>query len=176
MTLQDNSQIRAVQPEDAAAITAIYNHYVLHSVATFETASVDPTEMASRIRDTQRRPWLVFERDGVVAGYAYACPWKERQAYSRTVETTVYVAHGQGGKGIGKALYEALIALLRQQGIHAALGGISLPNAASIALHDRLGFSHVGTLREVGYKQERWVDVGYWEMLLSSAPPNGGEV
>lgn len=166
MTSHETSPIRAVRPEDAAAIAAIYNHYVLHSVATFETDPVTATEMAKRIDDLQRRPWLVYELDGLLTGYAYACPWKERAAYSRTVETTVYVAQDQGGKGIGKTLYGILLGLLREQKMHAAIGGIALPNAASIALHERLGFVQVGTLREVGYKQERWVDVGYWELLL----------
>jgi len=155
--------IRPATPSDAAAIVAIYNPYVAGTIITFETAPVPEEEMAGRIRRIQETYlWFVFEQGGAVLGYAYASQWKSRHAYRFSVETTVYVAQGQQRKGIGRRLYQTLLPELRARGFHTALGGISLPNEASVALHEACGFRWVGTLPEVGWKLERWVDVGYW--------------
>lgn len=159
--------IRAATADDAAAIVAIYNHYIATTTISFEERPVAPDEMAGRIRDvTARLPWLVFEDDGAVLGYAYATAWRVRSAYRFSAETSVYLAPGQGGRGIGTALYKALLARLREQGVHMAIGGIAQPNPASVALHESLGFEKVAHFKEVGRKFERWIDVGYWELRL----------
>jgi phosphinothricin acetyltransferase len=163
--------IRACVAADAAAICAIYNPYVLETVITFEEEPVSTAEMARRIGEVATRfPWLVAEENGEIVGYAYATPWKARSAYRFSVESTVYVARGHMGRGVGTALYRALIDALRMLGVHCAVGGIALPNAASIALHEKLGFEKIGQFVEVGRKLDRWVDVGYWELILSDAP------
>jgi phosphinothricin acetyltransferase len=158
---------------DPAAIAAIYAPYVRDTVITFEETPPDATAMAQPIAAVQQLslPWLVAERDSAIEGYAYATRWKERSAYRFTVETTVYVASHAHRRGTGARLCAALLARLDALGIHAALGGIALPNPASVALHERLGFVHVGTLREVGFKLGRWVDVGYWERRPTRPSP-----
>lgn len=160
--------LRAATPEDAGAIAAIYNHYIATTTISFEERAVTDEEMAQRIRDLSAvLPWLVREdHAGRLTGYAYATRWRVRSAYRFSVETSVYVAPGQGGQGIGSALYTALLAELRQRGVHMAIGGIAQPNPASVALHERLGFVKVAHFSEVGRKFERWIDVGYWELKL----------
>ena len=111
-------------------------------------------------------PWLVAEQAGTVHAYAYASPWKARSAYRHTLEVTVYVALGRERRGLGRALYGELERRLVAAGTHVLLGGIALPNDASVALHERLGFVQVGRLREVGLKFGRWIDVGYWQKTL----------
>ena len=111
-------------------------------------------------------PWLVAEQTDQVIGYAYASKWKERCAYRYSVESTVYLDPSFTGQGIGTKLYEALLAILQRNSIHIVIGGIALPNPASVALHERLGFNKVAHFKEVGYKFNRWVDVGYWEASL----------
>jgi len=160
--------VRSASAADAAAIARIYNHYVRHTVITFEEEDVGADAMAGRIAEVQAQslPWLVAELDGAVVGYAYASRWKARSAYRHSVETTIYLEPGREARGLGTTLYSALLPLLRARGIHVAIGGAALPNAASVALHRKLGFEPVGTFRQVGFKQGRWVDVGYWELLL----------
>jgi L-amino acid N-acyltransferase YncA len=159
--------IRACHSSDASRICEVYNHYVRETVVTFEDEPVSEAEMAQRIADvTQRYPWLVWEQGGVAVAYAYATPWKARSAYRFSVETTVYVAPGFARRGLGTALYQALIAELKSRNVHCVVGGIALPNDASIALHEKLGFSKIGQFEEVGWKLGRWIDVGYWELVL----------
>jgi len=159
--------IRACQPSDSSQVCVIYNHYVRETVVTFEEEPVADGEMARRISEvTERLPWLVWDQGGAIAGYAYAAPWKPRSAYRFSVEGTVYVSPGFTRRGIGTQLYQALIADLRGRSVHSILGGIALPNPASIALHEKMGFSKIGEFREIGYKFGRWVDVGYWELVL----------
>lgn len=160
--------IRDAQARDAAAIAAIYNHYIVHTVVTFEEETIDATEMSARMADVASAglPWLVAEIDGRVAGYAYATKWKGRSGYRFTAETTVYLDPEFTGRGLGRALYAQLLPALRTRSIHSVLGGIALPNPASVALHERIGFRKVAQLREVGFKFGRWIDVGYWEMEL----------
>ncbi len=162
-----NDRIRAALTEDAPAICAIYNHYVETTTVSFEEAAIDAREMERRILDvTSKYPWLVYVAAEGILGYAYAGAWKSRSAYRETVETSVYVDMSARGRGIGKALYAELIPALRALGLHAALGGIALPNEASVRLHEAFGFSKVGQLVEVGIKFGKRVDVGYWELLL----------
>lgn len=160
--------IRHVTSEDAAQICEIYNHYVLETVVTFEEVAVPVAEMTRRISDiTARLPWLVWEEGGAILGYAYASPWKARAAYRHSVEASIYLPPHQTRRGIGTSLYKALIEELRTRNIHAVIGGAVLPNPASVALHERLGFRQVAHFREVGFKFGKWVDVAYWQLLLS---------
>jgi L-amino acid N-acyltransferase YncA len=159
--------IRPALASDAQAMADIYNPFILGTTITFEEEAVTPQEMASRIRAVlPALPWLVIEVQGSVVGYAYATPWKTRSAYRRTVESAIYMDPSQAGQGLGARLYEALLGDLQQLGVYAVLGGIALPNEASVALHERLGFEKVGQLKQVGWKLQRWVDVGYWEKRL----------
>jgi L-amino acid N-acyltransferase YncA len=159
--------IRFCQPSDASPIAQIYNHYVRETVITFEEQPVSTPEMAERIAEVMASlPWLVWEQGQSILGYAYAAPWHERSAYRFSVESTIYLAPDCAGRGIGTQLYQALMADLRSRKIHCALGGIALPNPASVALHEKVGFVQIGHFREVGWKLGRWVDVGYWELLL----------
>jgi len=159
--------LRQGTPQDAAQICDIYNHYVRETTVTFEEAPVSEADMAQRIADTvSRLPWLVWEEGTVILGYAYAAPWKARAAYRHAVEASIYLAHSATGRGLGTKLYEALIADLRQRDIHCVIGGAALPNPASFALHERLGFSKVAEFREVGFKFGRRVSVAYWELVL----------
>lgn len=160
--------LRAATAGDAGALAGIYNHYILETVVTFEEAAIDAAEMQGRIAEVQGQnlPWLVAEEQGVVLGYAYAGKWKGRCAYRYSVESTVYLAPGATGRGLGRQLYDALLAELKARGIHVVIGGIALPNAASVALHEACGFVPTGRFSEVGYKFQRWVDVGYWQKTL----------
>lgn len=158
--------IRPAVPADAAAICRIYNHYVAATVITFEEEPVSEAEMARRIGEVTSKPlpWLVAEDAKAVVGYAYATAWRPRSAYRFSVESTVYLDAAATGRGVGRSLYEALLGDLRTRGVHCVLGGIALPNPASVGLHEKMGFKKVGHLEEVGFKHDRWVDVGYWEL------------
>jgi L-amino acid N-acyltransferase YncA len=160
--------IRSASEPDAARIAAIYNHYVANTVVTFEEEPVSAPDMAARILAVQGQglPWLVAERAGQVIGYACAARWKTRSAYRHSVETTIYLEQGCQGRGIGKSIYMALLSILKDLGVHAVIGGAAMPNAASVALHEKLGFEHVAHFRQVGFKQGRWVDVDYWQLLF----------
>ena len=164
--------IRPVRPGDAPAIAAIYNHYIERTTVTFEETAVSGVEIAARIaRIARAYPYLVAETDGAIVGYSYADRWHERCSYRLSVETTVYLAAERTGAGIGTALYSRLLEALETAGFHCAIGGIALPNPASVALHEKLGFERVALFREVGRKFDRWVDVGYWQRLLGGAAP-----
>lgn len=160
--------LRPVHADDATAIAAIYNHYVLTSTVSFEEMAVDASEIAQRITGVAAAglPYLVAEEHGVVLGYAYATPWRVRAAYRHAVETSIYLATGSAGRGTGTALYRALLADLSERGLHLAIGGIAQPNAASVALHEKLGFEKVAHFKEVGCKFGRWIDVAYWQRVL----------
>ncbi len=166
--MSETCAIRDAASDDAASIAAIYNEHVRGTIVTFELEEVDAAEMARRIDEVQSRglPWLVACDGEVVVGYAYAGPWKARAAYARTVETSIYLAGAAWGRGLGKRLYAALVERLRAAGMHALIGGVSLPNPASVRLHEALGFEYVGSFREVGWKFGRWIDVGYWQRVL----------
>lgn len=159
--------IRAARPADASAICEIYNRFVSDSIATFEETPVEASEMVRRIEDTVADfPWYVWEQSGQIEGYAYASRWMSRSAYRFSTETTVYVSPARLRRGIGGSLCEALLGDLRTRNVHAAIAGIALPNPASVALHEKLGFRKVSEFREVGYKFGRWINVGHWELLL----------
>jgi phosphinothricin acetyltransferase len=158
--------IRSTKLEDAIRIADIYNHYVTHSMITFEEVPVGAKTMRERIQAILEHdlPWLVFEDPKGICGYAYAGKWNTRSAYKHSAEVTVYLREGEMRRGIGTLLYSELIAQLRAMDFHAIIGGIALPNAASVALHEKLGFEKVAHYREVGYKFNQWIDVGYWQL------------
>src|SRR2546421_2063666 len=152
---------------DGAGCAAVYAPYVTDSVASFEEWPPDATELTRRIeRMTKRYPWLVAEHDGSVAGYAYAAEHRERAAYRWAADVAVYVAREHHRRGIGRALYGALIELLVRQGVQVACAGITLPNEASVALHEACGFERIGVYRRIGWKAGAWRDVGWWELEL----------
>lgn len=164
---QPQGSPRDCTARDAAPICAIYNHYVEQTRVTFEESAVSADEMARRMAEiTGLFPWLVWERDGTILGYAYAMSWKTRSAYRHSVETTIYLSPDATGAGIGTALYQSLFDRLRPLDIHCAIGVIALPNPASVALHEKLGFMKAGHLHEIGLKFGQWIDVGYWELSL----------
>jgi phosphinothricin acetyltransferase len=159
--------IRPIRPADSPEICDLYNYYVTGTTVTFEEDTVSSGEMKHRIDEiTERFPWFVFEKDGKVVAFAYAGPWKNRSAYRYTAESTVYVHKDFLGQGIGSFLYRRLIVDLREQGLHSVLGCIALPNPASQALHEKVGFNQVAHFPQVGFKFGSWIDVGYWELVL----------
>jgi len=159
--------VRMATVADAPAICAIYNRYVTDTVVTFEERPVDTSEMQSRMRAVlEKLPWLVLERDGDVAGYAYASPWKTRIGYRFAVESSIYLAPAHTGRGFGTVLYRSLLDALRARHVHCVIGGAALPNPASVALHEKLGFTRVAHFRENGFKFGGWIDVAYWQCLL----------
>lgn len=163
----------AVPGRDAGACAAIYAPNVEGTPISFEEVAPGTAEMAARIeRVGAGHPWLVAERDGAVVGYAYACPHAERVAYRWAADVSVYIAAEHRGEGVGHALYAELFERLRRQGLRTAVAGITLPNPASIALHEGFGFVRVGVLEKIGWKQGAWRDVGWWQLELA---PGGAE-
>lgn len=169
------ARIRVAHEDDGAAVAAIYRPYVETSVISFETAPPDTSEMSRRIADTVTNfPWLICEIEGRAAGYAYATPHRVRAAYVWSVDTSVYLDRQYWRCGIGRGLYASLFAILAAQGFYNAYAGITLPNPASVALHEAAGFTPVGVYRRVGFKNDGWHDVGWWQLTLqphSAAPP-----
>ncbi|HYI98937.1 MAG TPA: arsinothricin resistance N-acetyltransferase ArsN1 family B [Thermoleophilaceae bacterium] len=152
---------------DAAACAAIYAPYVATGATSFEESPPRADEFAKRIeRVSATHPWVVSERDGEVVGFAYATTHRTRPAYRWTAETSVYVHPAHQGRGVGRELYEVLLELLRRQRLQVACAGITLPNDASVALHEALGFERIGVYHRIGYKAGAWRDVGWWQLLL----------
>ncbi|MEO1335032.1 MAG: N-acetyltransferase family protein [Myxococcota bacterium] len=163
--------MRNARFDDARVIADIYTHYILNTAVTFEEDAVDAATIAERCRAVQDLglPWLVSTRGQDIVGYAYATPWRSRIGYRFSAEVTVYVAPNCGGKGVGSALYTALFDRLRSAGLRTVIGGIALPNDASVALHEKFGMHKVAHFERVGIKFGRWMDVGYWQTSLSTA-------
>ena len=160
--------VRPAALSDAAEISDIYNYYVRTSHATFELKEIDVSEMIDRIRHAViRHEFLVAEIEGAIAGYAYGRAFRPREAYQHSVEVSVYVCDRSIGSNVGTELYSVLIPELIEKGFHTLIAGISLPNEASIRLHEKFGFEKVAHFKEVGRKFDRWVDVGYWQLLTS---------
>jgi phosphinothricin acetyltransferase len=160
--------MRDIEPEDAAHVCRIYNHYVQNTTITFEEEPVSVEQMRTRTEEIHALglPWIVCCEADAVIGYAYASKWKARSAYRHSVESTVYVEKDRVGRGVGSALYAELLSRLRQTPVHAVVGGIALPNEASIRLHERLGFRKIAHFAQIGFKFGRWIDVGYWQLIL----------
>jgi L-amino acid N-acyltransferase YncA len=164
--------IRLATPDDDRAIAALYSPNVVDGIISFELAPPSAAEMRERIVSTLRQtPWLVAESAGELWGYAYASQHRERAAYQWSLDASVYVAPAHQGRGIGRTLYTALFGLVRLQGYFAVHAGITLPNPASVGLHEALGFVPVGVFRGVGHKLGGWHDVGWWQLEL--APRQG---
>lgn len=164
----DNLVIRPAEAHDAQSIANIYNSFITGTTVTFEEEVVSVEEILHRMQKVQAipLPWLCAEVDGALAGYAYAGHWRERSAYRFVAESTIYLSPSFTGLGIGKTLYRALIGELKSAGMHVVMGVIALPNPVSVALHEKLGFIKAAHFKEVGFKFNRWIDVGYWQLNL----------
>jgi L-amino acid N-acyltransferase YncA len=162
-------RIRRATAADAAAIASLYAPYVTASIVSFETEAPDEAEMRGRIESGgDLYPWLAAcEGEAAPSGYAYACAFRQRPAYRFTVETSVYVAGDAHRRGLGTLLYRALLPVLEAQGYAQAIAAITLPNEASVRLHERLGFHQVGTYERVGFKFREWRSVGLWQRPLA---------
>lgn len=168
--------LRVVNASDAMRIAEIYAPYIVGSAVSFELEPPDDAEMAARIeRIVPTYPWLVAEADGKVLGYAYACENRTRRAYRWGVEVTIYLDRAARGFGIGRKLYGALFEVLRKQGFVNAYGIITLPNAASVGIHEALGFQQAGVYRHAGFKNGAWLDVGWYQLALIEPPAEPGE-
>lgn len=167
---------RLARPDDASAITAIYRPFVEDSHVSFELVPPAENEMAARIEDTLARyPWLVAEEDGVVVGYAYGSPYRARLAYRWSAEVSVYLAEGARGRGVARELYERLFRLLAEQNVRTLVAGIALPNEASVRLHEKLGFTPVGNVPNIGFKLGQWIAVGFWAKEVGEGPASAPE-
>jgi phosphinothricin acetyltransferase len=163
------TSVRLATEADAAAVAAIYAPFCESTPVSFEEAAPSVAEMAGRIRKTlEHFPWLVLDDGGVMAGYAYASKHRERPAYRWAVDVSVYVDAQFRRRGVGRALYVAILALLRLQGYFKAYAGVALPNPGSVGLHTAIGFEPVGVYRGVGFKQGAWHDVGWYQLALQT--------
>lgn len=159
--------IRNVRSSDSKCIADIYNYYILNTIITFEEEEVSPEEIERRIEKvTKSYPWIVLEENDKVVGYAYGSQFRVRNAYRFTTETTVYFHPSETGKGYGVKLYRDLLKRLKQMGFNMALGVIGLPNEPSVKLHEKLGFIKAGHLNQSGFKFNKWVDAGFWQLDL----------
>jgi phosphinothricin acetyltransferase len=164
---EEETVIRLARADDAVPVAAIYAPFVTATATSFEYSPPDAAEMASRIASTLAyAPYLVQETAGDVFGFAYASKHRERAAYQWSVDVSVYIHERARRRGVGRALYTSLFALLRLQGFYTAHAGITLPNPASVGLHEALGFRPVGVYRSVGFKRGGWHDVGWWQLPL----------
>ena len=164
--------VRPADSRDFDAIAAITNHYITTSTIHFGYEPVTADALRASVRP--RHPWFVADDDRAVVGYAKAGAWRERAAYDWTTEIGLYVEHTARGRGIGRALYTALLAELARRGFRSVIAGITLPNDASVALHRAFGFVDAGVVREAGYKHGRWNDVAFFQKALvtgDATPP-----
>ena len=160
-------KIRRATPNDVKRLLEIYRPIVEDTAISFELTPPNEAEFAARIASSvASHDWIVAEHGNRICGYAYATPHRAREAYKHSVETSVYIHADHRGRGIGKKLYDALFSSLASLGYHNAYAGITMPNAASIALHQSLGFESIGVFREVGYKLGEWHDVSWWQRRI----------
>lgn len=160
--------IHVATANDLEGIAAIYDREVRDGTATFDTEPPSREAWLAKIESPEPGDFfLVAVEDSRVLGYAYSTAYRTRPAYRHTRETSVYVAPEGAGRGVGRALYDALLPQLHTAGVHTALAGIALPNLASVGLHESVGFTSVGVMREVGFKFDRWIDVGWWQLRLA---------
>ena len=159
--------IRDFTPADLPGLCEIYNYYIENTVITFEEVPLTVEQLGKRVAAyTQDHPWLVGEENGALVGYAYAGKWHERSAYRHSVEVSVYLRHTERGRGHGTTLYRELLNRVSHRQCHVIIGGIALPNEASVRLHEKFGFTKAAHYREVGWKFGKWIDVGYWQKIL----------
>lgn len=163
--------IRHLRLDDIDAVANIYNHYISNTVISFEEVPVSADEIKDRVDAvvTKDLPWLVAEEAGEIIGYAYASPWNSRTAYKNSAEITVYLSHLHTSRGVGTSLYRAIFKQLEERLFHTVIGGITLPNPTSVALHEKFGMRKVAHFKEVGFKFEQWLDVGYWQVTLNNS-------
>ncbi len=156
------------RPSDAAAILFIYSPYILNTSTTFESEVPSEDNFKQRIESyLKTSPWLVFEMDGKITGYAYASHYRERTCYQWSTECSVYVCENSQGKNIGRALYEVLFKILQYQGYRNVYAAINLPNEQSVKFHERFGFNWFANYENVGYKLGQWKTVGWWQLQLN---------
>ncbi len=159
--------IRPARADDFDRVAAITNHYIATTVIHFGYEPVTARELRATWEAARDQfPWLVSEENDVVVAYAKAGVWRARAAYQWTAECGLYVANEHRGRGLGRAIYRALLDELRARGFRSAIGGVTLPNEPSVKLHEALGFERAGVFREVGFKHEQWRDVGFWQKRL----------
>ncbi len=156
--------IRQATQKDAQEILDIYNYYIEHSIATFAEKPMLLSEMETNLSESIL--WLVYEENGAVLGYASANKWKSRCAYQYSVESSVYIHIQHFRKGLATALYIDLLGELKKRKFHSVIGGVSLPNGNSVLLHEKFGFEKIAHFKEVGFKFNEWIDVGYWQLIL----------
>ena len=160
------TEIRPVRESDLAEICEIVNYFIANTWVNFRTRLQEVGEWRDEWhRCREKYPWLTAEREGRVAGFAYSAPFKQREAYDRSVEVTVYVAKDFHRCGVGRTLYEQLIPTLDQLKFHTNIAVIGLPNGPSVGLHEAFGFKHAGTLKDAGFKMAGWHDVGFWQRM-----------
>lgn len=159
--------IRPFESKDIPELLEIYNYYVLHSTATLDIEALSLEAFTEKVnRIDQDFPFIVLEENGELLGYAYGSKFRPKPAYNTTVESTVYVKHNTHRKKIGSLLYEALLKQLKEANFHIVLGVLTLPNEASVRLHEKFGFKQVAFLEQVGYKFDTWLNVGFWQLDL----------
>lgn len=173
--MDDSVTVRAATAGDAAAIAAIYAPMVQHSPASFEEVPPDAAEVERRMRARPPLPWLVAQSAERVVGYAYAAQHRQRPAYRWCADSSVYVHPSHHGNGVGRLLYARLVEEMTALGYVSLFAGIALPNEASVALHEAMGFRPVGVYRSVGFKHGRWRDVGWWQRMLADPPASPAE-
>ncbi len=160
--------LRAAEPRDFHPIADLNNLFIATSAIHFSYDPVTPDELEAAWRATRERyPWIVAEIDGRFAGYAKAGTWRDRAAYAWTPESGIYVEDWARRRGVGRALYLRLFDVLRDQGYHSLIGGITLPNEPSVRLHESVGFTQVSLIPRAGWKFNAWHDVGFWQRNLA---------
>ena len=159
--------IRSVRRSDAKDIVDIYNYYILNTNITFEEEKLTIKDMEDRISEkTKNHPWIVYEEEDKVIGYAYLSQWRNKSAYRFSNESSIYVHVNHKGKRLGIKLYEELLNLSKEYNIHTIVAGITIPNDASIRIHEKLGFEKIAEFKEIGFKNDTWLNVGYWQKIL----------
>ncbi len=162
-------KIRLVHHSDSEAIANIYNHYVEHTIVSFEQVPITSIEMLKRIQKVlEFGRWIVVESEGKLIGYAYSDLWNNRCSYEKTHVVSIYLNHTITVQGIGKMLYQDLINDPKKNCYHTLIGGVSLPNAASVGLHEHFGFNQVDHYQQVVFKFDKWINLGYWQLFLDS--------
>ncbi|MFI0430116.1 GNAT family N-acetyltransferase [Mariniflexile sp. HMF6888] len=160
--------MRPVTVADAQQLVAIYNYYVIHSIVTLDLVPFSARDFEEKISSISSRfPFIVYEENDEILGYAYASTFRTKPAYNKTVELTIYLKHHALGKQIGKKMYSELIQQLKAENYHVLIGGLTLPNEASVKLHEGFGFEKVAHFKEVGYKFDKWHDVGFWQLTIN---------
>lgn len=159
--------IRNVKIEDAEALVNIYNFYVNNTIITFDRTPLSVATFEEKIEClTPTFPFLVYEEENEILGYAYGSVWRKKPSYKNTLEVTIYLKNGIQSKGIGTKLYTQLLETLKNKGFHTVIGGLTLPNEASVKLHEKFGFKKVAHFKEVGRKFDQWHDVGFWQLIF----------